>query len=633
MKRLILSLPLLLLSILSFGQAGSQSLSGVFFRVQDTVTYQAAAATKHANGYKDIYWNEQSTTPHWDVWNGSSYDHIFGFNSGGSGSSTSHNKLPPIYHVNDFTLVPGDTSRMLILEDNVSTVTLGDFSTGVDGSQFVLHNSQDAVVTIDPDGQQYLGSLTISDSTFSYIYFANDTFRISSSGSGGISSLDVGTTSVTSGTGGILYDNTGTLGELSSTGTGNVVRASSPTLTTPALGTPSAVVLTNGTGLPPTTGISGWPANSSGILTNDGAGNLSWGAAAGASWLLASGGTLTGANTITGTTTNILKAVFAGLGTTQTNGAGLWLANTDAAAAGAQQRSPGLVFEGQGWKTNATAASQSVKWIIDALPIQAAANPSVNLTYSNSINGGAYSQVATLSSGGIFTAGQFTTNSGNVTWLGGQTITTGGGTMSVNTLGGTNATLLSIIPQASITGTSGTQVAVNIGSSTGFGPTSGTAEYSLLRLNSAVNQTGGANGDVRVLDINTTYTAAGGNVIGIHYRPTVTSISGTHTALKLGSGSVSVDNGNLTLATTGNKLLIKEGSNAALGQATLVGGTVTVNNTIVTANSKIFLTVETAGGTQGLLSYTKSPSTSFTINSTSGTETSTVSWFIVEPAP
>jgi hypothetical protein len=38
---------------------------------------------------------------------------------------------------------------------------------------------------------------------------------------------------------------------------GGFVRATSPTLTTPALGTPSAIVLTNGTGLPGTTGITG----------------------------------------------------------------------------------------------------------------------------------------------------------------------------------------------------------------------------------------------------------------------------------------------------------------------------------------------------------------------------------------
>lgn len=41
------------------------------------------------------------------------------------------------------------------------------------------------------------------------------------------------------------------------TGSGALVFGTSPTLTTPALGTPSAVVLTNGTGLPLTTGVTG----------------------------------------------------------------------------------------------------------------------------------------------------------------------------------------------------------------------------------------------------------------------------------------------------------------------------------------------------------------------------------------
>lgn len=74
-------------------------------------------------------------------------------------------------------------------------------------------------------------------------------------GSGGIA---IGTTSVTGGTTTrVLFDNSGLAGEYSISGTGNVAMTTNGVFTTPNLGTPSAIILTNGTSLPITTGVSG----------------------------------------------------------------------------------------------------------------------------------------------------------------------------------------------------------------------------------------------------------------------------------------------------------------------------------------------------------------------------------------
>jgi len=79
---------------------------------------------------------------------------------------------------------------------------------------------------------------------------------------------------------------------------------------------------------------------------------------------------------------------------------------------------------------------------------------------------------------------------------------------------------------------------------------------------------------------------------------------------------------------------VKTGTNGKIGTAVLAAGTVTVANTSVTANSRIFLTSNVDGGTPGWLRVSaKTVGTSFVITSSSNTDTSTVAWMIVESIP
>ncbi len=93
--------------------------------------------------------------------------------------------------------------------------------------------------------------------------------------------------------------------------------------------------------------------------------------------------------------------------------------------------------------------------------------------------------------------------------------------------------------------------------------------------------------------------------------------------------------GNATLSVAGNGLYIKEGTNATMGVVTLIGGTGVVNTTKVTANSRIFLTIQSLGTVTVPTAVgvtVRVAGTSFTITSANAIDTSVVAWQIIEPA-
>jgi hypothetical protein len=138
---------------------------------------------------------------------------------------------------------------------------------------------------------------------------------------------------------------------------------------------------------------------------------------------------------------------------------------------------------------------------------------------------------------------------------------------------------------------------------------------------------------------NVAISATGGVALGGGVSITAGNSNGTAGSIVLTvgigtpNGAVNVVNGNLAISTVGNGIQVKGGSNAKIGSGTLVGGTVTISNTSVTTNSKIFVQDTTSGSLANvgsLVVSAKSAGTSFTVTSSNILDTSTFDYFIVE---
>ena len=107
------------------------------------------------------------------------------------------------------------------------------------------------------------------------------------------------------------------------------------------------------------------------------------------------------------------------LGTTQVDTKGLLLQNTTAAAVNAQQISPSIHWKANGWKTNSTAASQSVDFRAYVLPVQGTSNPTSQWKLQTSVNGAAYTDCFRVNTG---SSGQVDVKT---LYLGGNSLGTG----------------------------------------------------------------------------------------------------------------------------------------------------------------------------------------------------------------
>lgn len=97
------------------------------------------------------------------------------------------------------------------------------------------------------------------------------------------------------------------------------------------------------------------------------------------------------------------------------------------------------------------------------------------------------------------------------------------------------------------------------------------------------------------------------------------------------SGSNASFSANVIIASPTSGLEYRSGANQRVGTATLSGGTVTVSNTTVTANTLVkHFRVTPGSGIQGHVSYTKINGTSFTLNSSEATDDGIIGYELIE---
>lgn len=110
------------------------------------------------------------------------------------------------------------------------------------------------------------------------------------------------------------------------------------------------------------------------------------------------------------------------------------------------------------------------------------------------------------------------------------------------------------------------------------------------------------------------------------------STTGAQNPLSLTNAGPKLPSGKILTFADGSTMSTAPNLQARTGNITLVGGTKTVADTSVTNKTNVLYTRRSAGGTIGDLSYSTTPGSGFTITSSSSTETSRLTYLLVEDA-
>ena len=155
-----------------------------------------------------------------------------------------------------------------------------------------------------------------------------------------------------------------------------------------------------------------------------------------------------------------------------------------------------------------------------------------------------------------------------------------------------------------------------------------------------INQSGTAGFVAWLLDVTETAVGSGAKLLqdlrvgGVSkFKVTDTGAVTSAAGITATTGDITATAGEFKASTAGKGLSIKEGANARMGvSSAMTSGSITISTTAIATGDRVFLQHVTPGGTLGLLSYgTIVNGTSFVINSSSNTDTSTVLWMIVKP--